>query len=120
MNTKYEWSNRYQIVNGFKLPLFFPTEASSFALAYKAKSDDKFIVTYPKSGTTWTQQMLFLILNNGVPQKDDSELFDKIPFLDYDGSQAVETLKKPEVIKAHLPYHLQPYNDNAKYLLGMK
>lgn len=43
------------------------------ALEYKARDDDIFIATYPKNGTTWTQQMVFCIMNGGRPPKDFQE-----------------------------------------------
>ena len=44
--------------DGYLVAGGFPVEGFSFSsgLSYKAKDNDLFIVTYPKCGTTWTQQ----------------------------------------------------------------
>ena len=47
---------------------------------FPLRADDVFIVTYPKSGTTWTQQIVKLIKNNGVD--DDVQLDSTIPWLE--------------------------------------
>jgi hypothetical protein len=31
---------------------------------FEARSDDVYICTYPRSGTTWTQEMIWLICND--------------------------------------------------------
>ena len=46
----------------------------------KVKSDDIWIVTYPKCGTTWTQQIVRLIINRG---KDDGlTLSEGVPWVE--------------------------------------
>ena len=40
---------------------------------YSAQNIDKFLVTYPKSGTTWTQHILRLILNNGTIHESEKD-----------------------------------------------
>uniref|UniRef100_A0A8D0QF63 Sulfotransferase n=1 Tax=Sus scrofa TaxID=9823 RepID=A0A8D0QF63_PIG len=48
------------------------------------RDDDVFIVTYPKSGTIWTQQIVSLIYFEGHRNRTEMvETFDRAPFLEY-------------------------------------
>ena len=68
-------------------------------------------MTYPKSGTTWTQQILYLILiNEGNPIGDNHNFANTC--LEYKGSDCVTT----PVIKSHLALNLLPYNKSSKYV----
>jgi hypothetical protein len=110
-------SNFSQVVNNFRFPATFPTENIKFALNYRAQNTDKFLVTYPKCGVTWTQQIICLILNKGTPHKSDKE-FIYNSFIEYSGMDCLK-IKTPlnyKLIKTHLPFDLMPYNKSAKYL----
>ena len=101
----------YKIISGFKFLLDFPDENIYYALNYKPKDGQKVIVSFPKSGTTWTQQIVYLILNNGIPEKNNKQfVFDS--FLEYTGKDSVIE----PMVKTHLNYNLMPFNPNAKYL----
>ena len=58
---------------------------------FVTRSNDVFVVAYPKSGTTWTQQIVKLVRTNGV--EDGKNLDEVIPWLD------LMTLKETEVKK---------------------
>ena len=47
---------KYVNHDGYLVAGGFPVEGFSSGLSYKAQDNDLFIVTYPKCGTTWTQQ----------------------------------------------------------------
>eukprot|EP00970_Alexandrium_tamarense_P008454 scaffold1618_cov196-Alexandrium_tamarense.AAC.14 len=88
--------------DGFLLPVGFPTDSFDSALKYQAQengvytsvcfNDDLFICTYPKCGTTWTQHISYLILNDGKPLPADQRL------------------------DTHFPHKFTPANPNAKYI----
>lgn len=103
----------YKIVSGFNLPQDFDLAEDS--LKYAAKENDLFIVTFPKCGTTWTQQIVALILNGGSIA--DGQVFNLCPFLELVGREVVEGMKQPFAIKTHLPYDLQPKHPMAKYII---
>ena len=97
---------------------------------FKLRPDDVWIVTYPKCGTTWTQEILWQIINDldlETVKKTKSQ--ERVPFLEIGGinpksvSEAVEKppfvkdpilfadnmpSTKPRVIKSHLTFEMLP------------
>ncbi|XP_077626992.1 amine sulfotransferase-like [Crocuta crocuta] len=77
---------------------------------FETREDDIFLVTYPKSGTIWLQQILKLIYfeeyrkNTGNLETDF-----QVPFFEY-SNQIMDFLKmpSPRVFSTHLPYYLVP------------
>ena len=50
---------------------------------FKVKEDDIWIVTYPNCGTTWTQEMVWQIVNTVDRQKGQLPLIFRTPFLEF-------------------------------------
>ena len=48
----------------------------------KIRPDDVWIVTHPKCGTTWMQEMAWHIMNGVDLESAQSPLFDRSPFID--------------------------------------
>ncbi|CAL1276711.1 unnamed protein product [Larinioides sclopetarius] len=105
-----------QYVDGFQIPIMFPTEEFRSAMQYKPRPGDLFIVTYPKCGTTWAQQVLLLIFRQGEPLESLKEFNLATPFMDVRGAKSAENMPRPNAIKTHLPFHLVPWSEQAKYI----
>ncbi|KAK8788873.1 hypothetical protein V5799_021350 [Amblyomma americanum] len=95
---------------------YFSEECVRSALAYEARPDDVFIVSYPKCGTTWLQYLVYNIYSGGVPPKDYEQFSDNTPFLEMVGAARSIQRTRPGAIKTHLPFNRQPYNPQARYL----
>ncbi len=68
---------------------------------FPLRPDDVWIVTYPKCGTTWTQEILWLLKND--LDKDGAEKIDasqRVPFLE------ICSLISPQFRKPGLPPHM--------------
>ena len=120
-------------VNGVVLPRMSPErwqELKTFPL----RRDDLFIVTYPKSGTTWMQQIVKLLRNGG--KSDDVPLDRCIPWLDVldcdfgklhgctpDMATSSDVLS-PRAFKSHFQYEFAPgglpHTSPAKYIYMMR
>ncbi|KAM8847375.1 amine sulfotransferase-like isoform 1-T1 [Synchiropus picturatus] len=79
----------------------------------EVRDSDVFVVTYPKSGTIWMQQILLLIEAKGdvkaIGGKDKLSNGDLMPWLELTGhSQAFAAAPSPRLRVTHLPYHLMP------------
>lgn len=106
--------------NGFLMPKGFPVAGFESGLTYRATEDDFFVASYPKCGTTWCQYIVYLILNGGVPLPPNEKLEITFPHLEEVGATVIENLPKfngaYRLIKTHLPYHMTPLNQQAKYV----
>lgn len=77
---------------------------------FEIRDSDVFLVTYPKSGTVWTQQILSLIFNEGHRDGTEStNLMDRVPWLEYKLSHLdYNNRPSPRLFCTHLPYYLVP------------
>ena len=46
---------------------------------FAVKEGDVFVVTYPRSGTTWTEQIVHLLVNHG--EQGAQRLIDAVPWV---------------------------------------
>ncbi|WNG40466.1 sulfotransferase domain-containing protein [Archangium violaceum] len=82
---------------------------------FKTRPDDVFIVTYPKSGTTWMQMIAWQLKSGG--SLDFRHIEDVVPFIDRCGPAELprlEALESPRFFKSHLPYEDVP--TGARYI----
>ena len=81
-------------------------------MAYRARPDDLFIVTYPKSGTTWMQNIVVQLFSGG--KAEFRHINQAAPAFD-DFSGDMEALLSPRIFKSHMPYEMIPKN-GPKYI----
>lgn len=111
-----------QYVEGFPcVKLGLNEDAFRKVLTMKPMKGDIILNTYPKCGTTWTQYIMWEIMNQGVPPPNTNQLMYKdMPFLEVTGIEALDNLKEPRMYKLHLPLRLTPWNPEAKYISVMR
>lgn len=84
--------------------------------AFRPDPSDILIATYPKAGTTWTQEIVDLLLHNGDPEAcKRAPTHIRCPFLEIQspppipsGLDLLNDMKPPRMIKTHLPFQLVP------------
>ncbi|XP_069582285.1 amine sulfotransferase-like isoform X1 [Ranitomeya imitator] len=74
------------------------------------RDGDVFLVTYPKSGTIWTQQILSLIFNEGHRNRtEEIQTMDRVPWLEFKFNNVdYNSRPSPRLFSTHLPYYLMP------------
>ena len=102
-------------ISGLKVPPIFDAEWVKSMKDMKWRPDDVWIVTYPKCGTTWTQQIVRLIINKG---KEDGlnlmeavpwvEFFANTPALEFNYHVDIDAMASPRAFKSHFPYDILP------------
>ena len=111
----------YHVVNRLLFSTNVKPEAVDMLKDFPVRADDTWITTYPKSGTTWMQHIVTLILNRRVSKGED--LDDLIPWLEYfpaefdrrstcDFYDSLKLATSPRVFKSHYSYDTMPYGSN--------
>ena len=100
---------KYHLKNELPVPYFVKQSQLDLLANFEVFPDDTWEVTYPKSGTTWMQQRVRLILSKGDgTMKVDST----IPWLEAldatDNFHSISTLERPRGFKSHMPYGRMP------------
>ncbi|XP_013772090.1 sulfotransferase 1C4-like isoform X1 [Limulus polyphemus] len=97
--------------NHFSLPSFALRFLESKVSNFEAKEDDIYLVSYPKTGTTWAQELVYIInsdLNFSAAKSTPlNERFPYLEMLDLEDTR-VENMPSPRYIKTHFPYSLLP------------
>ncbi|GAB0090906.1 hypothetical protein DMENIID0001_056820 [Sergentomyia squamirostris] len=86
--------------------------------SFQARPSDIWVVTFPKCGTTWTQEMVWLLDNNLDFQMAKSTLlYDRFPYFELNNLPNGERgntvgklngMSTRRYVKSHLPVHLLP------------
>ncbi|KAL5022099.1 hypothetical protein ScPMuIL_001254 [Solemya velum] len=83
----------------------------------EVKPDDIWVVSFPRSGTTLTQEIVYLISRNLDFENAKSEpLESRFPFLDlidirapmFSGPSQIKNMASPKLVKSHLHLHIMP------------
>lgn len=83
---------------------------------FKKLDSDIFLISYPKSGMTWTQMLMFQLTTDGDIDKIP-HLFFVSPFLEKGGVS--RDLQPPRIIKTHMAVDQLPV-DKGKYIYLMR
>ncbi|KYO18884.1 amine sulfotransferase-like [Alligator mississippiensis] len=77
---------------------------------FEIRDSDVFLITYPKSGTVWTQNILSLIFHEGHrDETEDIHVIDRVPWLEYNLNKLdYANRPSPRLFTTHLPYYLVP------------
>ena len=100
----------FHFVNGVQVSEYVEQEFIDKLKTIKLYPDDVWIASYMKSGTTWLQQIVRLIRNNG--EKSDMKLDFAVPWLE--GSSKflpefdLDKMPLPRAFHSHFPYSLLP------------
>nr|XP_056719120.1 sulfotransferase 1 family member D1-like [Euleptes europaea] len=117
LHERQEVFQRFPLVPVQGIPLMEPIVRQWAHIEnFEARPDDLVIATYPKAGTTWTQEIVDLILARGDLEKARrAPIFNRIPFLEIcsidpfpSGIDLLVNAPSPRVMKTHLPFQLLP------------
>lgn len=85
------------------------------------RTDDLFVASYPRSGTTWTQFILYLLTSDGDlgfhHLSEVSPWWERSFATGSATAEAFEALPSPRIFKTHLPYRWLPRAGRIVYLI---
>ncbi|XP_071495264.1 sulfotransferase 1C2-like [Diadema antillarum] len=100
---------------GVLMPKFTPARCVEAVRNFTVRDDDIFLITYPKSGTTWVQQIALLALHNGDESQFKHNIMKIVPFLEAVESMNLESASSsrmqteiadekpsPRILKTHV------------------
>ena len=119
-----EYDYKYRMLEGLVMPPYITPERYELSRTIELRPGDVCFTSYPKSGSTWLSQVIYLVINNGeTPQ--DKTLRDCMHWVasswPYPRSRSeLDALPSPRIFKSHMPYHMavggNPLESPCKYI----
>ncbi|XP_070846678.1 sulfotransferase 2B1-like [Chaetodon trifascialis] len=102
----------YTVYKGVFVPtLVHPQQSLKYYEDFSFRSDDILIVTFPKSGTTWMQEIVPLIVSGGDPSSVETiPNWDRVPWLEEHRACILnlEQRPSPRMFSTHFHYNMMP------------
>ncbi|KAJ4757445.1 Sulfotransferase [Rhynchospora pubera] len=101
----------------FWIPKFMLRGALAMEQRFKSRPTDIFLVSFPKSGTTWLKAMIFATLTRTSYPLDQHPLHSHnphqcVPFIEREFAtgcrQIIEAIPSPRAMSSHLPFSVLP------------
>ncbi|KAM8883010.1 amine sulfotransferase-like [Synchiropus picturatus] len=94
----------YNFLAGFTTPEYIDGLQN-----FEIRDSDIYLVTYPKSGSIWTQQITVSIVNFDGEKKEYANNYEEMPWLEYlEGREPYSTRPSPRLFCSHLTPALMP------------
>ncbi|KAM3592155.1 uncharacterized protein V6R79_013856 [Siganus canaliculatus] len=102
----------YLMYKGISIPTFLHSPLSlRYFENFSFRTDDVIIATYPKSGTTWTQEIIPLIMSGGDPASVETlPNWDRVPWLEQNRTHVFNLNQRPSprMFATHFQYDMMP------------
>jgi len=113
---------KHSVVDGWIYPPFIKEETIEKTKSFELRESDVFVATYPKCGTTWTQNIitkLHEIHETGALKDMGSHLLEIIPWLENYDTEKLAARPSPRYLKTHNPYQHLAQNPEVgcRYLM---
>lgn len=119
-----EYGYKYRTIEGVMLPPYVTPDRYAVSRSVETRPNDVCYCSFPKSGSTWLSNVLYLILHNGeVPE--GKTLRGCLHWMEsswpYPRSrEEVDALPSPRIFKSHMPYRMAlaggPEQSPCKYI----
>ncbi|XP_072037926.1 sulfotransferase 1C2-like [Amphiura filiformis] len=107
---------------GTRLLKVSPESTMNDMKTFQVREDDLYLISYPKAGTTWMQEIISMVVHEGNEEEvNKTHVFFRFPFLEMSWvshysqvdmlpptHKLIEQMDSPRMIKSHLPGELLP------------
>lgn len=105
-----DFKHKFYSIKEFIIPEFIVNKLQDLK-SFEVRKSDVWVASFPKSGTTWVQELVCLIESDADFEKVKSKsIEERSPFFEYPspGLKIINKMESPRIIKTHMPIELLP------------